>query len=134
MNNIVRKYLDDLDLKLSTFNLSFEEVEIQQKVLHLLAQLELISPKEDRAWEKRLLNSINDEHIDSRSLTSRSSLSLSRAGINTHRQLREAVLNRKLLNIRNIGNKCAEEIISYCLEKDIIKKDELPEVYTHFVE
>lgn len=134
MNDLVKRYLHNFDLKISTSSITREEIEMQKKVLVLLEQLELISKKENQAWQERLVNIMCDEYIDKFCLPTRPYLYLSRAGIKTLYQLREVVLNGDLLNIRNIGNKWAGEIISYCIEKSIVKKEELPIIYNHLID
>lgn len=134
MDPIVKKYLDDIESDFSIFSLSYKEASIYKKVLDIFEELGLISKKENASWQKKMMDKAGDTYLEDFHLSTRSYLALSRSGVKTSFQLREIIMNRRLLNIRNIGAIASKEILTAAIKNNIIKQDELPPIYRHFFE
>lgn len=126
MEQKVENFLDRLE-KEASMGTSYEEFENYRKILGILEEVGVLSKEDQKEWEQKLCNQL-DEKVEKLNLSVRAYNCLNRAGVRTKNQLRNRILNGRLLDIRNIGVETAREIVLRSLEDGIIEIDELSHV------
>lgn len=126
MNQKVERYFNRLEEKISA-GISYDEYEDYRKIIGVLEEIGVLSKEGQKEWEQELYNHL-DEKVEKLNLSVRAYNSLTRAGIRTKNQLRNRILNGRLLDIRNIGVGTAREIVLKSVKDGIIRIDELSQV------
>lgn len=126
MNQKVERYFNRLEEEISA-GISYDEYENYRNIISVLEEIGVLSKEGQKEWEQELYNHL-DEKVEKLNLSVRAYNSLVRAGIQTKNQLRNRILNGRLLDIRNIGVGTAREIILKSVKDGIIRIDELSKV------
>ena len=123
MNKKVEAYFLRIEDQVKGFQIHPKKREELYRLLGTLKEMDILGEEEQEYWIRKLSSNLLEE-IEILGLSARAYHALDRAGIKNCGQLREGILCKDLLGIRNIGTLTAAEIINKAMKKNIITKFE----------
>lgn len=124
MDEKVEAYFIRIEENAKRIRIPIREKEEHIRTLEILGEIGLVNKDEQEHWIEKLSGNLF-EGIETLNLSSRSYHALYRAGVRDYRQLRECILHKGILNIRNIGIAAAAEVLGKAIQEGIIKEDEI---------
>ncbi|RHR25847.1 hypothetical protein DWX43_17130 [Clostridium sp. AF19-22AC] len=120
MDGKVEAYLLEADRK----QISQKEKEEYIRILGIFEEIGLMNEEEQKYWIKKISGDLF-QGIETLNLSSRSYHALIRAGVGNYGQLRNWILKRGILNVRNIGTGTAAEVLGKAIHAGLIKEEEI---------
>lgn len=124
MDKKVEAYFNRIEAGAKESGIHLKEMEEIIRILDIFLEIGLLNKSEQEQWQKKLTGKLF-QGIETLQLSPRSYHALYRAGVTNYGQLREHILNKNILNIRNIGAESASEVLGMAIQKGIIKEEEI---------